>query len=83
MVSNNRGLINVALISSIIFPAIKVLSDIVSENSGSDKYGPGKGGLDKCSFDMVPDIVSDNPNPDKHGCEKCVVRRYDNPGCDE
>jgi hypothetical protein len=83
MVSDNHGLINVTLTLSLIIPAMKVRSDIVSDNSGSDKCGSDKCGPDKCSFDMVSDMVTDNPGSDKHGSDKCALTRSDNPGCDK
>jgi len=83
MVSDNCGLINVALTESLIIPATNVHSDRVSDNSGSDKCGPDKCGPDKCSFDMVSDMVSDNPGSDKHGSDKCALTRSDNPSCDK
>jgi len=72
MVSDDRGLIDVALTSSLIILAMKVRTDIVSDNSGSDKCGS-----DRCSSDMVSDKVSDkvsdNSGSDKHGSDKCTL----------
>jgi len=73
MVPDNHGLIDVALTSMALnesskILAIKVHSDIVSDNSGSDNSGP-----DKCRFVMVPDRVSDNPGFDKHGSDMCAL----------
>jgi len=83
MVSDNRGLINGAPTLSLIIPAMKVRSDMVSDNSGSDQCGSDMYSPDKCSFDMVPDMVSDNSSSDEHGSNQCALTRSDHPGCDK
>jgi hypothetical protein len=82
-IHHRSTVISAALIWSLTIPAMKVRSDIVSDNSGSDQCGPDKCGPDKCSFDMVSDMVSDNPGSDKHGSDKCALTRSDNPSCDK
>jgi len=78
IVSYNCGLNNVALTLSVISPAMKICSDIVSVDSSGDKCGPGNCGPDKCCpdktrFDMVLDMVSNNPGSDTHVSEQCPL----------
>jgi hypothetical protein len=74
VVSENRGLINVALTQSEIFLPMKVCSDGVSDNSGSTTCSPDQCVHDKFSFYIVLDIVFDNPGFDKHGSDLCALR---------
>ena len=74
MANINLALASVAWTWSLINMPMKVHTDIVFDNSGSDEYGS-----DKCGYGMV----SDDPDSDNRGSDQCTLIWSDNCHCDK